>query len=128
MPKVPIPKLYNHSERASVSHQISSSSGSTSTGRCHATYDTSSIHVSHAPDPDDDDIDGMDVAFPLQDHDQAINNPEPSSELQTEIEELPGLKVRAKPRAKRYENSVIPLLSVSCFINPNYRINLSKLG
>jgi|SRR5882672_3045044 hypothetical protein len=85
-------KLYNHSERLTVSHQISSSSGSTSTGRRHATYTTTSINVPNPPDPDD----AMDVDPPCFDH----------SEPRTVIAELPGVTVTGKLRAKRYENSV----------------------
>jgi hypothetical protein len=98
MPKVTATsKLYNHSERLTVSHQISSSSGSTSTGRHHATYTTTSINVPNAPDPDN----AMDVDVPYFDHS------EPHTEVRQEvIAELPGVTVNAKQRAKRYENSV----------------------
>jgi hypothetical protein len=96
MPKVTATsKLYNHSERLTVSHQIKS--GSTSTGRRHATYTTTSINVPNAPDPDN----AMDVDVPYFDHS------EPRTEVRQEvIAELPGVTVNAKQRAKRYENSV----------------------
>jgi hypothetical protein len=109
MPKITVPKLYNHSERRAVSHQIASSSGSTSSGRHHATYNTSTFDVP-APDPGDE----MDVDLPLHEDDHSMDDmpmPHPGLQEQEQIAELPGLKVHAKQRAKRYNNSVISLLA-----------------
>jgi hypothetical protein len=121
MPKAPVSTLYNHSQRAVVSHQISTSSGSTTSGRRHATYNTTTIDVPVlAPDPGDDPGDEMDVdAFQP---DSVEDDQEPYSELQKDIAELPGLKVHATKRAKRYTNSVNFMLSISFFIDHCYRI------
>src|ERR1700691_5428329 len=125
MPKVPN-KLYNHSERLVISHQISSSSGTTSSGRRHATYNATSIDVPVlAPDPGDE----MDVDTDFVEHDHGIDDTGPHPDLQEEIPELPGLKVHAKQRAKRYENSVITyLLFHTCFTHDANRTSLSIPG
>jgi hypothetical protein len=109
MPKVP--SLYNHSARPVVSRQISSSSGSTTSGRRHVTYSTNQIGVPDAgiststststSAPDDD---GMIIDDPV--NDCPINDTQPSTELQGQIPGIPGIRVVAKSRAKRYQNSV----------------------
>jgi hypothetical protein len=121
MPKEPSGMLYNHSKRKTVSHQIASSSGSTSSGRRHATYNTSSIDVtSPAPDPGDE----MDIDHPLDDSNIIPDN----SPIQTDVE-LPGLTVTAKQRAKRYANSVNSPPSTLClFLCEVYRIFPSTPG
>jgi hypothetical protein len=108
MPKVLT--LYNHSARPTVSRQISTSSGSTSTGRRHITFDTNRIDVpeagssTHTAHDDWINIDGH------HDHDIQVNDLQPSTELRGEIKDLPGIQVVAKPRAKRYQNSVCQIL------------------
>jgi hypothetical protein len=104
MPKAPV-GLYNHSQRQVVSHQVASSSGSTTSGRRHVTFSTTAISVPIvAPDPGDrDDEVDMDVDFPPEHIDDLSSGHQ-------EIEEIPGVKVVAKARAKRYANSVRSLL------------------
>ena len=123
MPKASTSTLYNHSQRVVVSHQISTSSGSTTSGRRHVTYNTTTIDVPVlAPDPGDE----MDVDASFQ-HEHAVeDNPGPPSELQKDIAELPGLKVHAKKRAKQYANSVNFILLISFFIDHCYRIYLGN--
>lgn len=124
MPKEPSGVLYNHSKRKTVSHQIASSSGSTSSGRRHATYNTSSIDVT-PPAPDPDPGDEMDIDHPLDDSNIILDN----SPIQTDVTELPGLTVTAKQRAKRYANSVNSLPSTPClFLCEMYRMFPSTPG
>ena len=105
MPKVP--SLYHHSARPAVSRQISSSSGSTTSGRRHVTYSTNQIGVPDAgiststSAPDDD---SMIIDDPVDDG--LINDAQLSTELQGQIPGIPGIHVVAKSRAKRYQNSV----------------------
>ena len=126
MPKEPHGVLYNHSKRKTVSHQITSSSGSTSSGRRHATYNTSSIDVPPpAPPPAPDPGDEMDIDHPSDDSNIIPDN----SPIRTDVAELPGLKVTAKQRAKRYANSVNSLPSTLClFLCEVYRMFPSTPG
>lgn len=100
MPKAHV-GLYNHSQRHVISHQVSSSSGYTTSGRHHVTFSTTALSVPTGDD-DDDEVD-MDMDIPLEHVDDLSSRHE-------EIEEIPGVKVVAKARAKRYTNSVRSLL------------------
>lgn len=111
-------KLYNHSERHSLNHQISTSSGSTLTGHHHVVYSSTSINVPHLPSPHPGD---MDIDYNPIDNEPIVDEAFP--QIQTAIPELPGLTIIAKARAKRYDNSVtlslMFILTLTTFIIVN---------
>jgi hypothetical protein len=117
--------LYNHSACPVVSRQISTSSGSTSSGRRHVTYSTNHIHVPQAGPSTvpHDDID-IDDCHDHDDHAQ-VNDPAPPTEVRGRITELPGIQVVAKPRAKRYHNSVrrIQIYTVDVVLTVAFRMS-----
>ena len=121
MPKA-APKLYNHSQRQTLAHQVASSSSSTSSGHHHVTYNTTSLDVP-IPAPDPGDAMDIDESYPEHHH---LDHLTPHQE--EEVAELPSVKVTAKPRAKRYENSVTKFLEVCWFADSTSRMCLSTLG
>lgn len=86
--------LYIHSSRGFVSHQIGTSTGPTTSGRAHVTYDTS-VHEASLPQALDEDYD-MELPDLMEQSDSDDDDEEP----------VHVHKVVAKEPAKRYKNSV----------------------
>ena len=109
-PKIPL--FFNFSARCTVSHPISISTGSTSSGRRHLTYGYNRLSVPPVAGPIDNDQldDHNDQLDDVEDQFDDNVDDQPSTELRGAIPELPGIEVVAKPRAKRYQNSVCHIL------------------
>lgn len=108
MPKAPS-ALYNHNTHDATARQLNISGG----GRNFATYTTSNVPIAsvppeahseneHYPDP-------MDIDDDNPTYDDDLNE-----ESET-VEVMPGVHVKPKPKAKRYENSVSAFRT--CFIS-----------
>ena len=104
--------LFNFSARRTISHPISISMGSTSSGRRHLTYGYNRLSVPPVAGPIDNDQldDHNDQLDDVEDQFDDNVDDQPSTELRGAIPELPGIEVVAKPRAKRYQNSVCHIL------------------
>lgn len=102
MPKAPS-ALYNHNTRDATARQLNISGS----GRNFASYTTSQIPLAPAPPeahPEHEYYtpDMMDIDI---DEDSPSHNHDPDEEPET-IEVMPGVHVKSKTKAKRYENSV----------------------
>lgn len=88
--------LYNHSRRPTLSHQFGTTTGPTTAGRAHVTYETSYIQAQDENELSvDEDIDmEMPELGPVEDSDDE-DDPIPSQKV-----------VAIKEAAKRYGNSV----------------------
>lgn len=97
--------FYNHSQRPVVSHQVSTSTGRTSTGRRHVNIQRQTLHPPPPVATTSDIYNPMDVDLPdLIPMDDSDNDNDDNAEV-----EIPGVRVKARARAKRYNNSVSPL-------------------
>jgi hypothetical protein len=112
MPKTPS-ALYNHNTREATARQLNISGGS----RNFASYVTSQVSLPPPPSeahPEHEyyPVDPMDI-----DEDNPVyNHPDDSDEEPETVEVMPGVHVKPKAKAKRYENSVGDLF-LTCLIS-----------